>query len=136
MRVNFFEGFKNRIGDILNINPKDVSEDYLDNFILPNPIIRTSDGNKHKLQGNIMFKVIRRSPDAVTIKDISYSDPKNKNLSDFPHGINASADAGKEYTISGVDFRSLLKWSLPPSAPPGGGLGPGGPGGPGGGLGI
>lgn len=115
MKVNLFEGFKDQMGNILNIRPKDVGEDYLDYFILPNPVINTSDGNKYKLQGNISFKVVFRGHNIVIIRDVSYSDPKYKKLADFPHGINASPDAGKEYILTKDEYNKLIQWAIPAS---------------------
>lgn len=124
MEANFFKGFKlfedsfkKQMGAIMGIHPEDVGEDYLDEFIIANPVIITKDGNKYKLKGNIRFKVVYRGKNIVIIRDISYPDPKHDKLADFPHGINASPDAGKEYMLTKDKYRELIQWRMPPTGP-------------------
>lgn len=111
--TNFFEGFKKQMMHALNIRPEDTGEDYLDRFIVANPVIIDTQGNKYKLKGNIKFQVIFRGDNIIKIKDISYPDKSNRELADFPHGINSSPNAGQEYVMTKDQYDDLIQWRIP-----------------------
>lgn len=122
MDVNFFkgfaifaeaEGYKSQVGKSLNIYPKDVGEDYLNYFTVTNPQFITTDGNKYKIPGLIRFAVKFRGDNIVIIRDASYEDEKHKGFPDFPHGINASPNAGKEYILTKDEYNKLIQPRLP-----------------------
>jgi hypothetical protein len=126
MKNNFLKGFRDLLKEdfekqmnSLGIYPQDVAEQYLEYFIVPKPhIIPNEGGEKYSLPGNILYHTKRRGENTVIIQDVSYPDKRRPAFANFPHGINASPNAGKEYVLTLDEYKKLIEWSIPPSEGP------------------
>jgi hypothetical protein len=119
MRRNLLEGFGQWLTS-LNIDPKYGADMPL--LIADLEII--DNGRRIKYPGLTLFNLVDFSKDQrwAKIKDVSYPDPHNKDIADFPSGISPSQNAGRTYLLSGKDFDRFIapRLSPQPEQPTGG----------------
>ena len=117
MRVNLLEGFGDWLKTI-NVSPKYGADQHI---LLANVTLDAEDGSEpiHYPQMT-MFKIVKSDPNArwARIMDASTPDPKNRELSDFPHALGPSKHAGRTFLVQGKEFDKLIQSQL--GATPGG----------------
>ncbi len=106
--TNLFEGFAQYLKR-LNINPKYAAEQDL---LLTAITLQPTTGGKpiEYSHGMYRFQIVRADPQQkwAVLKDVSYPDDKDQEMSDFPHALAPSPHAGKEYMVRGPQFDKLI----------------------------